>query len=90
LVGAGAWFVRLPFCLEGALQGLVAAALALAILRGLFALGLPLLGDALAWLLGGQPAVFFGAAESAALLALGLVLGLGGALVSLVNLDERA
>jgi len=90
LVGAGAWFVRLPFCLEGALQGLAAAALALAILRGLFALGLPLLGDALAWLLGGQPAVFFGAAESAALLALGPMLGLGGALVSLVSLDERA
>jgi len=90
LVGAGAWFVRLPFCLEGALQGLVAAALALAILRGLFALGLPLLGDALGWLLGGQSAVFFGAAESMALLGLGVALGLGGALVSLVSLDERA
>jgi cell division transport system permease protein len=90
LVGAGGWFVRLPFCLEGALQGLLAAALALGLLRGLFALGLPLLGDALSWLLGGQPAVFFGAAESAALLGLGVALGLGGALASLVNLDERA
>jgi len=90
LVGAGGWFVRLPFCLEGALQGLLAAALALALLRGLFALGLPLLGDALSWLLGGQPAVFFGVGEAAALLALGLLLGLLGALASLVNLDERA
>ncbi|HTO69865.1 MAG TPA: permease-like cell division protein FtsX [Myxococcota bacterium] len=90
LVGAGGWFVRLPFCLEGALQGLLAAGLALAVLRGLFALGLPLLGDALSWLLGGQPAVFFGPAESALLVALGVALGTGGALASLVNLDERA
>ncbi len=90
LVGAGGWFVRLPFCLEGALQGLLAAALALAVLRGAFALGLPLLGDALSWVLGGRPAVFFGAAEAAALLGLGVLLGLGGALASLVNLDERA
>jgi cell division transport system permease protein len=90
LVGAGGWFVRLPFCLEGALQGLLAAALALALLRGLFALGLPLLGDALSWLLGGQPAVFFGLGEAVALLGLGLLLGLLGALASLVNLDERA
>jgi len=90
LVGAGGWFVRLPFCLEGALQGMLAALLALAVLRGLFALGLPLLGDALAWVLGGQPAIFFGAAESAALIGLGVLLGLGGTLASLVNLDERA
>ena len=90
LVGAGGWFVRLPFCLEGALQGLLAAAFALLVLRGTFALGLPLLGDALAWALGGRPAVFFGAGEAAALVALGVLLGLGGALASLVNLDERA
>ena len=90
LVGAGGWFVRLPFCLEGALQGMLAAVLALALLRGAFAAGLPLLGDALSWVLGGRPAVFFGTAESAALVGLGVALGLAGALASLVNLDERA
>jgi cell division transport system permease protein len=90
LVGAGGWFVRLPFCLEGALQGMLAAVLALGLLRGLFALGLPLVGDALSWVLGGQPAAFFGAAESAALVALGVLLGLGATLASLVNLDEHA
>jgi cell division transport system permease protein len=90
LVGAGGWFVRLPFCLEGALQGMLAALLALALLRGAFAAGLPLLGDALSWVLGGRPAVFFGTAESAALVGLGVALGLCGALASLVNLDERA
>jgi cell division transport system permease protein len=90
LVGAGGWFVRLPFCLEGALQGLLAAALALLLLRGSFALGLPLLGDALEWVLGGRPAVFFGAGEAVALVAIGVLLGLGATLASLVNLDERA
>jgi cell division transport system permease protein len=90
LVGAGGWFVRLPFCLEGALQGMLAALLALALLRAAFAAGLPLLGDALSWVLGGRPAVFFGTAESAALVGLGVALGLCGALASLVNLDERA
>ena len=90
LVGAGGTFVRLPFCLEGALQGGLAAALALGVLRGLFALGTPVLGDAVAWVLGGQPARFFGPAESAALIGLGVALGLGGALASLVSLDQRA
>ena len=89
LVGAGGWFVRLPFCLEGALQGMLAAVLALVVLRAAFAAGLPLLGDALSWVLGGRPAVFFGSLESAALIGLGVALGLGGALASLVNLDER-
>jgi len=89
LVGAGGTFVRLPFCLEGALQGALAALLALALLRALFALGLPVLGDALGWLLGGQPARFFGPTEAAALIGLGTALGLGGALASLVSLDQR-
>lgn len=89
LVGAGGTFVRLPFCLEGALQGALAAVLALALLRALFALGLPVLGDALGWVLGGQPARFFGPTEAAALIGLGMALGLGGALASLVSLDQR-
>ena len=90
LVGAGGTFVRLPFCLEGALQGGLAALVALGVLRALFAFGLPVLGDALGWVLGGQPARFFGPTEAAALIGLGVVLGLGGALASLVSLDQRA
>ena len=90
LVGAGGSFVRLPFYLEGAVQGGLAALLALALLRGLYALGLPLLGDALDWLIGAQPLVFFGPLEAAGLIALGVGLGLGGALVSLVQLSDRA
>jgi cell division transport system permease protein len=90
LVGAGGAFVRLPFYLEGALQGGLAALLALGLLRALYALGLPLLGDALDWLIGGQPLVFFGPIEAAGLVALGVALGLGGALVSLLQLEDRA
>jgi cell division transport system permease protein len=89
LVGAGGLFVRLPFYLEGALQGGLAALAALLLLRGLYALGMPLLGDALGWLVGAQKLVFFGAGEAIALLALGVGLGVGGALMSLVSLEDR-
>jgi len=88
LVGAGGLFVRLPFYLEGALQGGIAALAALGILRALYALGMPLLGDALGWLVGSQTLVFFGTGEAAGLVALGVALGLGGALMSLFNLEE--
>jgi len=90
LVGAGGAFVRLPFYLEGAVQGGLAALLALALLRALYALGLPLLGDALDWLVGAQQLVFFGPIEAVGLVALGVALGLGGALVSLLQLEDRA
>jgi cell division transport system permease protein len=88
LVGAGGLFVRLPFYLEGALQGGIAALAALGILRTLYALGMPLLGDALGWLVGGQTLVFFGSGEALGLVALGVGLGLGGALMSLFNLED--
>ncbi len=89
LVGAGGLFVRLPFYLEGALQGGLAALAALLLLRGLYALGLPLLGDALGWLVGEQALVFFGPGEALGLLALGVGLGVGGALMSLFSLEDR-
>ncbi len=90
LVGAGGLFVRLPFYLEGALQGGLAALAALLLLWVLHALGMPLLADALTWLVGSQTLVFFGALEAAGLVALGVLLGLGGALISLFNLEDRA
>ena len=89
LVGAGGLFVRLPFYLEGALQGGLAALAALFLLRALYALGLPLLGDALTWLVGEQALVFFGVGEAAAMVALGVLLGLGGAMMSLLSLEDR-
>lgn len=88
LVGAGGLFVRLPFYLEGALQGGFAALVALGLLRALYALGMPFVGDALGWLAGTQTLVFFGAGEALALVALGVALGVAGALVSLANLEH--
>jgi cell division transport system permease protein len=89
LVGAGASFIRLPFYLEGALQGGLAAGVALALLYGLYRLGLPLLREPLAYLLGQSQPSFFGAGAIVGLAALGVALGLGGAALSLVRLEER-
>ncbi|HXZ86457.1 MAG TPA: FtsX-like permease family protein, partial [Myxococcota bacterium] len=89
LVGAGAAFIRLPFYLEGALQGGLAAAVAVGLLYGLWRLGLPLLREPLAYLLGQAQPSFFGAGAIAALGALGVALGLGGAALSLLRLEER-
>lgn len=89
LVGAGPAFIRLPFYLEGALQGGLAGVLALGLLYALYRLGLPLLREPLAHLLGTASPSFFGAGASAALAGLGVALGLGGAALSLVRLEER-
>ncbi|MFQ5514141.1 MAG: cell division protein FtsX [Myxococcota bacterium] len=90
LVGAGALFVRLPFYLEGALQGAVAALLALAVLYGLYGLGLPLVGELLSFVLGRSSLSFFGWAEMGLLVGLGVGLGVGGAVLSLLRLEESA
>ena len=90
LVGAGGLFVRLPFCVEGALQGAVAAGAALAVLYGLFQLGLPILGELLHFFLGQTAPAFFGPVQIALLFSLGVGLGAGGATLSLIRLDETA
>ena len=50
LVGASNWFIRTPFLLEGVLQALIGAALAILSLVGLQALILPRLAEALPFL----------------------------------------
>lgn len=89
LVGADGLFVRLPFYLEGALQGALAAVASLGLLYGLFRLGLPALGDLLAFLLGRPAPSFLGIAELTLLLLVGVGLGLGGAVVSLLRLEAE-
>jgi cell division transport system permease protein len=87
LVGAGGLFVRLPFYLEGALQGGAAAALALAVLYGLYRLGLPMLREPLEFLVGRAELVFFGPLEVALLFGVALALGIGAAVVALMRLE---
>lgn len=88
LVGAGSLFVRLPFYLEGALQGALAAGLALGALYALFRVGLPLLREPIEFLLGRAELVFFGPLELAGVFALSIALGVGGAVLSLVRIEE--
>lgn len=90
LVGAGGLFVRLPFYLEGALQGGVAAGVALGTLFALYRLGLPWVQSSLAVLLGRSQLAFFGPLEIAGILAVAVALGAAGAIASLVTLEERA
>jgi cell division transport system permease protein len=90
LVGAAGWYVRLPFYLEGAVQGAVAAGVAVVLLWALLALGLPWIREPLALLLGRAEPVFFGVFEVVLLLLVGIGLGVGGAMVSLLQLDRSS
>jgi cell division transport system permease protein len=80
LVGATDWFVKMPFLIEGAIQGLVSGVIALSALFLLFILlsldkvhiiGLPVF-----------EVVFLPTAHLASILLLGLVLGLVGSLIA--------
>lgn len=88
LVGGGSLFVRLPFYLEGALQGAIGAAAALGVLYLAFSSALPAAGEALQLLLGRASPAFFGPGEITALILLGAGLGVGGSVLSLVHLEE--
>ena len=82
LVGATGLFVRAPFYIEGILQGLLGAGLALAILFIFFQLFLTKVYEPLKYVLGNFPLHFL-TSEQAAVLALGgLTLGLLGTQVS--------
>jgi cell division transport system permease protein len=76
LVGATDWFIRGPFLLEGAIKGLaggiVATVLCFVVLSAIQAQGISL----------GMGVRFFDAAEVLFLLLFGLLLGFGGALLS--------
>ena len=82
LVGATGLFIRAPFYIEGILQGLLGAGLALAILFVFFQLFLTKVYEPLKYVLGNFPLHFL-TSEQAAVLALGgLTLGLLGTQVS--------
>jgi cell division transport system permease protein len=79
LVGASPGFVRVPFLLEGLLQGAAGGAVALALLFGLFSLGLPGFAFGLELVLGGAVPNFFSGEQALALVGSGAFLGLLGA-----------
>lgn len=82
LVGATSGLIKAPFVLEGMIQGLAGACLALALLSGLFALITAQLLVNLGPVVGVDRLVFLRPAESLFLLFLGWLLGTGGSLLS--------
>jgi cell division transport system permease protein len=88
LVGAGGLYVRLPFYVQGALQGATGALVSLAILYAFFRLEVPWLGTPLQFLTGGVTPSFFTPYEMGLGLLVGILLGLLGAIFWLVRLEE--
>ena len=85
LVGASRTFVRVPFMLEGTIQGLVGGAIALLLILGAYELFLPQLSSGLELLMGRAELRFFSAAEALRLVGSGGALGLFGSMTALVG-----
>ncbi len=85
LVGASRTFVRVPFLLEGTLQGLLGGALALFLIRGAYELLLPQFRFGLELVVGSAELRFFTNVESLSLVGAGAGLGLLGAMTALAG-----
>src|SRR5690606_1330817 len=85
LVGASRTFVRVPYLLEGVIQGTLGGALGIALLYGLFRIAVPQLGDALELFLGWSQPRFLSAQGIATLVAGGAAFGLIGAAVAVAR-----
>lgn len=85
LVGASRTFVRVPFLLEGTVQGLLGGMIALAVVYGAYELLLPQVRFGLELVLGRAELRFFTPAESFWLVAAGAGLGLLGSMTALVG-----
>lgn len=77
LVGASNWFIRTPFLLEGVLQAIIGAALAIATLTAMKFLLIPQLGDMLRFL----PITF----STAAMVQLSLIVLVAGIVIGLLG-----
>lgn len=82
LVGASRSFVRIPFLLEGALQGAIGGALAVGLLYLGFVVFLPSLEYGLEFVLGNTAPHFFSSGQAMALIGAGGGLGLLGSLTA--------
>ncbi|MFK7898379.1 MAG: cell division protein FtsX [Myxococcota bacterium] len=85
LVGASRTFVRVPFMLEGTLQGLLGGLVALLLVYGAYEMVLPQVRFGLEMLVGRAELRFFNVSESVGLVASGAGLGLLGSLTALVG-----
>lgn len=85
LVGASRTFVRVPFLLEGTLQGLLGGLIALLVVYGAYELLLPQIRFGLELLLGRADLRFFTTGESIRLVAAGSGLGLLGSITALIG-----
>ena len=85
LVGASRTFVRVPFLLEGTLQGILGGLIALLIVYGGYELLLPQVRYGLELVVGRADLRFFTTAESIRLVASGAGLGLVGSITALVG-----
>jgi cell division transport system permease protein len=83
LVGATPLFIKIPFIIEGAVQGLVGGLLALTGVYLVFALFLQQGLQTVLLAAGGQQVVFLPSAYLVGLILLGLLLGIGGSLGAL-------
>jgi cell division transport system permease protein len=85
LVGASRTFVRVPFLLEGTLQGLLGGLIALVVVYGAYELLLPQVRFGLELVVGRAELRFFTASESLRLIGAGAGLGLLGSMTALVG-----
>jgi cell division transport system permease protein len=89
LVGASRTFVRVPFLLEGILQGLLGGAIALLIVWGAYELLLPQVRFGFSLVLGRADLRFFTMGESIRLVVSGAGLGLLGSFAALVGIRSE-
>ncbi len=85
LVGASRTFVRVPFLLEGALQGFLGGLVALILIYGAYELLLPQIRYGLELVVGRAELRFFSAGESLRLVGAGAGLGFLGAMTALAG-----
>jgi cell division transport system permease protein len=85
LVGASRTFVRVPFMLEGTLQGLLGGLIALALIFGAYEVLLPQIRYGLELVVGRAELRFFTTSEALGLISMGAGMGLLGSMTALVG-----
>jgi len=85
LVGASRTFLRVPYLIEGVIQGTLGGLLGVGLLYGLYRIAVPQLGDALELFLGWSQPSFLAPESIAALVAGGAAFGLFGAAVAVAR-----